>query len=87
MTTTTTTNAVVDAGDDLALTVPALLRERAAQRGDHPLLICDDEAVSYAEADSRSALLAKGLLAQGAGPGTHIGLIWDAKKFGAYSGK
>ncbi len=33
---------VVDAGDGLPLTVPALLRERAARRGDHPLLICDD---------------------------------------------
>jgi len=60
------TNAVVDAGDDLPLTIPALLRERAARRGDHPLLICDDDVVSYDDAKSRSGALAKGLLALGA---------------------
>lgn len=69
------TATVVDAGDDLPLTVPALLHERAARRGHHPLLICDHDVVSYADAESRSAALAKGLLALGAGPGTHIGLL------------
>ncbi|WP_426573921.1 class I adenylate-forming enzyme family protein [Aquihabitans sp. McL0605] len=57
------------------LTVPALLAERAAERGDHPLLICDDDVLTYAEADARSAALAKGLLAAGAGKGTHVGLL------------
>jgi acyl-CoA synthetase (AMP-forming)/AMP-acid ligase II len=66
---------VVDAGDGLPLTVPALLHERAAQRGDHPWLICDNAVLTYAEADSRSAALAKGLLAVGAGRGTHVGLL------------
>lgn len=56
-------------------TVPALLADRAAARGDHPLLICDDDVLTYAEADSRSAALAKGLLAAGAGKGTHVGLL------------
>ena len=65
----------VDAGDDLPLTVPALLRARAAQRGDHPLLVCDDDVVSYTDADARAAALAQGLLGVGAGPGTHIGLL------------
>jgi acyl-CoA synthetase (AMP-forming)/AMP-acid ligase II len=70
------TATVVDAGDGLALTVPTLLHERAARRGEHPLLVCDDDVVSYADAESRSAALAKGLLARGAGPGTHIGLLY-----------
>jgi acyl-CoA synthetase (AMP-forming)/AMP-acid ligase II len=67
--------AVVDAGDGLPLTVPALLRERVAPRLAHPWLICDDDELSYADADARSAALAKGLLARGFGPGTHVGLL------------
>jgi acyl-CoA synthetase (AMP-forming)/AMP-acid ligase II len=70
------TAAVVDAGDGLALTVPALLRERASRRAEHPLLICDDRVLSYADAEVHSAALAKGLLAGGAGPGTHVGLLY-----------
>ena len=69
------TAAVVDAGDALPLTVPALVRERAG-RGDHRLLVCDDLELSYAEAQRRSAALAKGLLALGAGPGTRVGLLY-----------
>ena len=60
---------VVDAGDGLPLTVPALLRERAARRGDHPLLICDDDVLTYADAESRSAALAKGAPRRGCRPG------------------
>ncbi len=67
--------SVVDAGDGLPLTVPALLQARASARGDHPFLICDDEVLSYADAAARSAALAKGLLVWGAGRGTHIGLL------------
>lgn len=69
------TAAVVDTGDGLPLTVPALLRERAAARGDHRLLVCDDETLTYAEAERRSAESAKGLLAIGAGPGARVGLL------------
>ena len=69
------TATVVEAGDGLPLTVPALLRERAAHRGDRPLLICDDDVLTYADAASRSAALAKGLLASGAGRCTHVGLL------------
>jgi acyl-CoA synthetase (AMP-forming)/AMP-acid ligase II len=68
--------AVVDAGDGLPLTIPSLLRARVAHRGDHPWLICDDDVLSYADAAARSAVLAKGLLARGAGPGTHVGLLY-----------
>jgi acyl-CoA synthetase (AMP-forming)/AMP-acid ligase II len=66
---------VVDAGDGLPLTVPALLGTRV-ERGEHPLLICDDERLTYAEADARSAEVADALLALGAGPGTHVGLLY-----------
>jgi acyl-CoA synthetase (AMP-forming)/AMP-acid ligase II len=66
---------VVDAGDGLPLTIPALLQERAAQRRDHPLLICDNDVLTYRDASDRSATLAKDLLAAGAGRGTHIGLL------------
>jgi acyl-CoA synthetase (AMP-forming)/AMP-acid ligase II len=66
----------VDAGDGLPLTVPALLRARVAARGEHAWLICDDDVLSYAEASVRSAALAKSFLARGAGPGTHVGLLY-----------
>ncbi|AKK29406.1 class I adenylate-forming enzyme family protein [Mycobacterium sp. EPa45] len=56
-------------------TVGRLLREQAANRGDHLLLVCDAERLTYREAQERSASLAHGLLALGAGKGTHIGLL------------
>jgi acyl-CoA synthetase (AMP-forming)/AMP-acid ligase II len=69
------TAARVDAGDGLPLTLPALLRARVAEHGDAVLLVCDDDALGYAAADVRSAALARGLLAAGAGKGTHVGIL------------
>ncbi|TMS47126.1 class I adenylate-forming enzyme family protein [Mycobacterium sp. DBP42] len=43
---------------------------------DRPLLICDDRRISYPEAQRRSAEVAGGLLALGAGKGTHVGLLY-----------
>lgn len=57
-------------------TVGEILWQRASSRADHPLLICDAERISYAEAEARSAVLARGLIALGAGKGTHVGLIY-----------
>ena len=57
-------------------TVGEILRAQAVGRADHPLLICDDDRVSYAEADCRSALLARELVALGAGKGSHVGLLY-----------
>ena len=57
-------------------TVGEILRDQARSRGDHPLLVCDAERISYAEADRRSAQLARGLVAIGAGKGSHIGLLY-----------
>jgi acyl-CoA synthetase (AMP-forming)/AMP-acid ligase II len=61
---------------DETLTVPAVLRRQAQSRGDHPLLVCDGERLSYADADRRSAHLARGLIALGAGKGTHVGVLY-----------
>lgn len=57
-------------------TVAEVLREQVRRRGDHPLLVCDSERFSYGEADRRSAELARGLLALGAGKGTHVGVLY-----------
>ena len=56
-------------------TIPEVLNRRR-HRGEHPLLVCDGERISYAEADQRSARLARGLIALGAGKGTHVGLLY-----------
>jgi acyl-CoA synthetase (AMP-forming)/AMP-acid ligase II len=57
-------------------TVGEILREQAQSRGDHPLLVCDAERISYAEADRRSAQMARALIALGAGKGSHVGLLY-----------
>ncbi len=59
-------------------TVAALLRRHAESRGSHPLLVCDADRLSYADADRRSAILARALVALGAGKGTHIGLLYPS---------
>jgi acyl-CoA synthetase (AMP-forming)/AMP-acid ligase II len=69
------TAAVIDAGDGLPLTIPALLRARVASRGDSALLACDEDVLTYAAAERQSAALARGLLASGCGHGTRIGLL------------
>jgi acyl-CoA synthetase (AMP-forming)/AMP-acid ligase II len=58
------------------LTVANILRRQARSRENHPLLVCDGDRISYAEADLRSAVLARGLIALGAGKGTHVGLLY-----------
>ncbi|MCV7398874.1 acyl--CoA ligase [Mycobacterium fragae] len=57
-------------------TVGEILRGQVRSRGDHQFLVCDAERVSYAEADRRSAQLARGLMALGAGKGSHVGLMY-----------
>ena len=70
------TATVVDAGDGLPLTVPALLRARAAAAPDRVLLVADEARLTYAEAERRSAALARALLAAGAGAGTRVALLY-----------
>ena len=57
------TSAVIDAGDDLPLTIPALWRRQCCKHADRTLLVCDEARLSYGEADVRSRRLARGLLA------------------------
>ncbi|BBZ40744.1 class I adenylate-forming enzyme family protein [Mycobacterium conspicuum] len=57
-------------------TVAEILRHQAGARSDHPLLICDHDRTSYAEAEQRSAELARGLITLGTGKGTHVGLLY-----------
>jgi acyl-CoA synthetase (AMP-forming)/AMP-acid ligase II len=59
-----------------SLIVGTVLRQQALARADHPFLVCDAERLSYTEADRRSARLARGLIALGAGKGTHVGLLY-----------
>ncbi|MBY8857451.1 acyl--CoA ligase [Nocardia sp. CA2R105] len=56
-------------------TLASLLRHRARERADHALLICDADRLTYADADQRSAELARELVTLGAGKGTHVGLL------------
>ncbi len=56
-------------------TVPLLLRQRAAECGTKRFLVCDSDVLRYDEAERRSALLARGLLAAGVGKGSHVGLL------------
>lgn len=58
------------------LTVSQVLGRQGHSRRDHPLLVCDAERLSYGEAERRSAHLARGLIAIGAGKGTHVGLLF-----------
>ena len=70
------TSAVIDAGDDLPLTVPALWRRHRSKHGDRTLLVCDEARLSYSESDLRSRRLARGLLAAGATKGCHVALLF-----------
>jgi acyl-CoA synthetase (AMP-forming)/AMP-acid ligase II len=70
------TSAVIDAGDELPLTIPALWHRHAKMRADRLLLVCDDTRLRFAEADSRSRQLARGLLAAGAAKGSHVALLY-----------
>ncbi|WP_322859098.1 fatty acid--CoA ligase family protein [Mycobacterium europaeum] len=57
-------------------TVGEVLKHQARSRGDHPLLVCDEDRISYSDAEARSGELARGLIAAGAGKGTHVGLLY-----------
>ncbi|MEZ5179843.1 MAG: hypothetical protein R2746_16615 [Acidimicrobiales bacterium] len=46
------------------------MRESAARWGDKDFVVLGDQRLTYADADRRSAELAKGLLVSGVGKGT-----------------
>lgn len=60
---------------DFDPTVPVFIRSLAERHGDKTLIALDEDRLSYAEADARSARLARALLARGAGKGTRIGIL------------
>jgi acyl-CoA synthetase (AMP-forming)/AMP-acid ligase II len=60
---------------DFTPTVPVFIRRVAQHHGTKSLIALGDQRISYAEASRRSARLARGLLAQGAGKGTRIGIL------------
>jgi acyl-CoA synthetase (AMP-forming)/AMP-acid ligase II len=61
---------------DVELTIPALIRDFRAKHAQRELLKFDDERLTYAEADERSARLARQLLAAGIGKGGRIGMCF-----------
>jgi acyl-CoA synthetase (AMP-forming)/AMP-acid ligase II len=65
----------IAAGDGLPLTLPHLIRQQAERHGDHVFLVVDDQRLTYAEADARSRLLARGLLAMGMSKGMHAAFL------------
>ena len=60
---------------DFTPTVPRLLRRAAERFGDHTYLVANGERLTYAEVDTRTAALAKGLLAEGIGKGSRVGIL------------
>ena len=60
---------------DFTPTLPVFLHTMAERFGPRTLVVSDGERLTYAEAESRSRELAKGLLAQGIGKGSHVGLL------------
>lgn len=57
-------------------TVSVVLRHQAQARGSHPLLVCDDERLSYADAERRSAHLARHLVGLGIGKTGQVGVLY-----------
>lgn len=60
---------------EMASTWPALFAQVVARRGSHDALVVDGETLGYDELNRRSALMARALLAMGAGKGTRLGLL------------
>lgn len=56
-------------------TVPVFVRTLATRHGSKTLIALDADRLSYADADQRSARLARALLARGAGKGTRVGIL------------
>ncbi len=62
-------------GDGPILTMGAMIRASAARRADKEAILFPDERLTFAELDRRATNWAKALIAQGIGPGDHVGLL------------
>jgi len=60
---------------DYEPTAPNFIRSLTAHYADNPMIVLDDQRLSYAEADAESARMASGLLDAGVGKGTHVGML------------
>lgn len=58
-----------------ATTLPELVHGACERWPDHDLVVFDDQHLTYRDAESRSARLARQLLARGIGKGSHVGLL------------
>lgn len=58
------------------LTIPGLLRDAARRAGDHPYIVSRDDRLTYAEAERRSARIARWLMQEGVGKGSRVGLFF-----------
>ena len=57
-------------------TAPVFIRQLREQFGERCMIVLDQQRMSYAEADARSAKLALGLLASGVVKGTRVGILF-----------
>ena len=64
-----------DTSTTLPLTIGALIERRAGSIGAQDFFICDDERLTYADANTQSRALARALLALGVGRSTHVGIL------------
>ena len=60
---------------DFPPSVPVMLRTLAQRYGPRELLVVGERRVTYEQAEAESALLARGLLAEGIGKGTRVALL------------
>ncbi|HEX4527989.1 MAG TPA: class I adenylate-forming enzyme family protein, partial [Acidimicrobiia bacterium] len=57
------------------LTVPALVRRRAAEQPEKPFVVTDDDVLTYGELDRETAVVASRFAAAGVGKGTRVGVL------------
>jgi len=69
-------SSLSDVTADDAATIPAWLRDLSAHYGLSPAVSDEGNSVSFAELDTASRALARGLLARGVGKGTRVGLLF-----------
>ena len=60
---------------DFVPSVPVWIRRLAERFGERELIVSDDERLGYAQAEERSARLARGLLAAGVAKGARVGIL------------